>query len=164
MTDKARKNTKGSRGLSVDIEHMSITGHAAFAGRDASIQVNTGGNVAQNSENTITVGGVETTQKEHDKLASKIEAVQQQFEREETDEETKEAARHYIETIKKLLLGKNKPNPKILISTVKSISKLGPIFAIGIAQVFGEPLASKIISELASATGFFTAFMQNFAS
>lgn len=162
--NQSSEDKKHDRSLSVDIEHMTVTGHVAFAGRDASIQVNTGGDVAQNSENIITVGGVETTQEAHDQLVSTIETVEETFEAGEVDEETKEAARHYIETIKKLLLGKKKPNPKILINTVKSLAKLGPLFAGGISVVFGEQLATQIVAELAGASGFFKAFLARFGS
>lgn len=161
---QSSENDNDGRNLNIDIEHMSVTGHVAFAGRDASIQVNTGGDVALNSENTITVGGIETTQEAHDQLVSTFETVEQKFEDEEADEETREAARHYIGIIKNLLLGKKRPNPKILVNTVKSLAKLGPLFIGGIAAIFGEPLATQIIAELAGASGFFKVFLERFGA
>jgi hypothetical protein len=153
-----------SAGMHIDVDHLSVTGHVVFAGRDGTVNVNTGGDVAQNTENSVTVGGVETTRESYDQMVSTIEQVEQKFE-EEPDEDTKEAARHYFDTIKQLLLSTKKPNPKILISTVKSLAKLGPLFVSGVSEVFGEPLAAKIVAELGQgASEFFKAFHARFGA
>lgn len=141
-----------SEGFSVDVDHLSVTGHVVFAGRDGTVNVNTGGDVAQNTENIMTVGGVETTRESFDQMVSTIEHVEKKFEEKDIDEETREVAKYYFETIKKSLMGKKKPNPKILVSALKSLTNLGPLFLSGVSEIFGEPLAAQIIAELGQGT------------
>lgn len=155
MSEQSNSNSdkkQQSEGFSADVNHLSVTGHVVFAGRDGTVNVNTGGDVAQNTENIMTVGGIETTRESFDQMVSTIENVEKKFDEEEIDEETKEAAKHHFETLKKLLMGKNKPNPKILISAVKSLTNLSPLFLSGLSEVFGEPLVAKIIEEVGQGT------------
>lgn len=135
-------------GVQADIGHLSVTGHVVLAGRDGSVNVNTGGDVAQNTNNMMTVAGIETTRDAYNSMVSTIDAVEKQFEEEAPDEDTGEEALHHLETIKKLLMKKKKPNLKILMNSLKSLKRLGPVFAGGAAQVLAEPLVSKVLTEL----------------
>ena len=140
--------SQANNGVQADIGHLSVTGHVVFAGRDGTVNVNTGGDVAQNTNNMMTVAGVETTRDAYNSMVSTLDKVEKQYEEEASDEETSEAAIHYLQTIKKLLMGKKKPNLSILMDSVKSLKRLGPIFAGGVAEVMAEPLVAKIMTEL----------------
>lgn len=145
--EKANRS-QANNGVQADFGHLSVTGHVVFAGRDGSVNVNTGGDVAQNTNNMMTVAGVETTRDAYNSMVSTLDKVEKQYEEEAPDEDTSEAAIHYLRTIKKLLMGKKKPNLSILMDSVKSLKRLGPIFAGGAAQVMAEPLVTKIMTEL----------------
>ena len=164
MTEKDN-NDDFKGGLHIDVETISSGGHVQFAGRDSVINVNTGGDVSQSTQNTITVGGIQTTPQAREKMVERIEVVEEKVEAEPINEETKEEVRHYIAIIKKLMLSKQKPNLNKLISSVKSLAKVGP-FTMGVlADLFGEPLATEIIKELGpSAIGFFKAFQSKFGA
>ena len=56
------------RDINIEIDQLSVTGHVVFAGRDGKVHVQTGGDVAQHTHQTVTVGGVETTPQEYDLL------------------------------------------------------------------------------------------------
>lgn len=148
-------NDKPRDGLHLDFDNVTVNGNFGVAGRDVSISTTNYGDVAQRNQNTITVGGVETTEEDYQHLLARIAELEEKIEAEDVDEETKEAARHFIKNIKDMLLAKKRPNPKILIDSVKSLAKLGPFFAAGIATVFGEPLAEQIIQGLGGSTSSF---------
>lgn len=157
-------NHKGfSGGLHIDVDTLSAGGNVQFSGRDSILHVHTDGNVSQSNENTITVGGVETTPKARDQIVERIKVVEEKVEAEPIEDDVKEAVHHYVDTIKKLLLSKKKPNPKILIDSVKSLTKTAPFVTGVMADVFAEPLVSEIFKEMGpSAMSFVKAFQAKF--
>ena len=148
--------------MNVEFESLSVnTGHVIFAGRDATITVQTGGDVAQNGTQTITVGGVETTQEALDKMIAAIRAVDKTIEEADLDEDTTEAALDDLENLEKQLTSSKKPNPVILIRAAKSLLRISPMLASGVIALFGEPLAAQIIAGVGGvAIQFYNALMQ----
>ncbi len=76
-TDDTQSDKDRQYGVNVQGGHFSVTGHVAFGGRDVSISVTTGGDVAQTNNTTMTVGGVETTRAEYDSMVASVRTVDQ---------------------------------------------------------------------------------------
>ncbi len=136
---------KAQSGMNIEFEQLSVTGHVVFAGRDGSVSVNTGGNVDQQTTQTITVGGIETTPEALEHLLAKIDEVNQVIEADDLDEETKEAAAHDLAVIEKQLTSSKKPNAKILVTAARTLYRISPVLASAVFALFGEPLASQIV-------------------
>lgn len=132
-------------GMQIDIGHLSATGNVVISGRDGSVYVNTGGNVDQQSNQTITVGGVETTREALEQMVTKLRAVDTAITESNLDDDTTEAALHDLKTLEEQLTGEKKPNPKILVRVARALYRLSPMLASAIFALFGEPLASQIM-------------------
>ena len=134
------------RDMNIEVGHLSVTGHVVFAGRDGQVNVSTGGDVAQHTTQTITVGGVETTREALDSMIETIRGIDEKIEEDSLDEESKEAAEFDLRTIEDQLTGIKKPNGRILVTALKSLYRLSPVLASGIMALFGEPLVAQIIA------------------
>ncbi|MGJ3237303.1 MAG: hypothetical protein ACFE0Q_01215 [Anaerolineae bacterium] len=135
-------------GVNATIDHLAVTGHVVFAGRDGTVQVTTGGDVAQTSDNKVIVGGIQASPEAYKQLVATFDQAEQEVDSGSDDEDTRELAQHYMQTIKRLLTSKKKPNLRLLIDSTKKLTKLGPFFAALVAQIFAEPLVSQIIENL----------------
>jgi len=147
MSQQSNNPQKRQRleGMNVEFGTMSVTGHVVFAGRDGNVTVQTGGNVDSQTTQTITVGGVETTQEMFDGLINRLQELNLIIEQESFDEETEEEALHDLKTIEDQLTRSKKPNSKILIKAARALYRLSPMLASGVFALFGEPLVSQIV-------------------
>lgn len=139
------KKDSQDNGFNIDVGHLSVTGHVVFAGRDGSVIVNTGGDVDQQSNQTIMIGGVETTRAALDSMKAKLNELNSAIESEKFDEETKDAALYDLKTVEEQLTASKKPNSKILAKAAKALYRLSPALASAVFALFGEPLVSQIV-------------------
>ena len=150
MTQENRKYDKHDKeeasSVHFDIDYLSAAGNIVIAGRDGSLSVNTGGDVDQNSTVTLTVGGVQTTQEQFDDLLHSIRNLENTIKNEISDPEDNEVAQHNLKTMLEQLIGKKKPNGRILVQAARVLYKLSPAVAGAILSVFSEPLVEKIIT------------------
>ncbi len=146
QSEKDKDQGTKDLGMQIDIGHMSVGGNVVISGRDGSVYVNTGGNVDHQNQQLITVGGVETTREELDKMVEKIRALDNGIAESDLDAETKEEAEFNLKTIKDQLTASKKPNAKILVKASQALYRLSPVLASGVFALFGEPLTAQIMA------------------
>ncbi len=133
--------------INIDINHLSVTGHVVFAGRDGQVRVQTGGDVAQHTNQTVTVGGVETTPQELDMMIQCIRNVEQTINTEKRlQPESREAAMHDLQTVESQLTTTKRPNPRILIRAAKSLLRFSPALTAAALTLFDQPLVGAILA------------------
>ncbi len=133
--------------INIDIDHLSVTGHVVFAGRDGQVRVQTGGDVAQHTNQTVTVGGVETTPQELDMMIQCIRNVEQTINTEKRlQPESREAAMHDLQTVESQLTTTKRPNPRILIRAAKSLLRFSPALTAAALTLFDQPLVGAILA------------------
>ena len=133
--------------INIDIDHLSVTGHVVFAGRDGQVKVQTGGDVAQHTNQTVTVGGVETTPQELDMMLQCIRNVEQTIQKErQLQPESREAAMHDLQTVEAQLTTTRRPNPRILIRAAKSLLRFSPALTAAALTLFDQPLVGAILA------------------
>ena len=134
------------RDLNIEIDHLSVTGHVVFAGRDGKVHVQTGGDVAQHTNQTVTVGGVETTPKELDMMIRCIRDVEDTIKKENLTPQLQEAAMHDLQTVETQLTKEKKPNPRILLRAAKSLLRFSPALTAAALTLFDQPLVGAILA------------------
>ena len=134
------------RDLNIEIDHLSVTGHVVFAGRDGKVHVQTGGDVAQHTNQTVTVGGVETTPKELDIMIRSIRDVEDAIRNENLNPQLQEAAMHDLQTVEAQLTKEKKPNPRILLRAAKSLLRFSPALTAAALTLFDQPLVGAILA------------------
>ncbi len=134
------------RDLNIEIDHLSVTGHVVFAGRDGKVHVQTGGDVAQHTNQTVTVGGVETTPKELDMMIRCIRDVEDTIRKENLNPQLQEAAMHDLQTVETQLTKEKKPNPRILLRAAKSLLRFSPALTAAALTLFDQPLVGAILA------------------
>ncbi len=134
------------RDLNIEIDHLSVTGHVVFAGRDGKVHVQTGGDVAQHTNQTVTVGGVETTPKELDLMIRCIRDVEDTIRKENLNPQLREAAMHDLQTVETQLTKEKKPNPRILLRAAKSLLRFSPALTAAALTLFDQPLVGAILA------------------
>lgn len=166
MTQQSdNEKDSNSPGMRIDIGHLSATGNVVISGRDGSVYVNTGGNVDQQSQQVITVGGIETTQQELDKLMAKIRSVDDAIVGSDLDDDSKEAAELDLKILEEQLTASKKPNAKVVVKTARALYRLSPVLASAIFALFGEPLAAQIMAGVGGlAIQFLEALMKRHTS
>lgn len=133
--------------IKIDIDHLSVTGHVVFAGRDGQVKVQTGGDVAQHTNQTVTVGGVETTPQEFDMMVQCIRNVEDTIKQEkQLAPDTREAAMHDLGTVEAQLTTSTKPNPRILLRAAKSLLRFSPALTAAALTLFDQPLVGAILA------------------
>lgn len=133
--------------LNIDIDSLSVTGHVVFAGRDGQVKVQTGGDVAQHTNQTVTVGGVETTPQELDLMIQCIRDVERTINKErQLPAESREAAMHDLQTVEAQLTTSKRPNPRILIRAAKSLLRFSPALTAAALTLFDQPLVGAILA------------------
>ncbi|MCY4464835.1 MAG: hypothetical protein OXE46_04790 [Chloroflexi bacterium] len=133
------------RDMHIEIDQLSVTGHVVFAGRDGLVKVQTGGNVAQNTHQTISIGGVETTQQEYERMLREIRRVEEAIKQTDLLPEHKEAARHDLQTVEAQLTTPKKPNQHILVRAGKSLLRYSPALTAAALTLFDQPLVGAIV-------------------
>lgn len=131
--------------MQIDVKHISAGGNVVFAGRDAHLSVNTGGDVDHNNTMTITVGGVETSQEMYDQLVLSLQQLEDAITNTSLDTETQEEAEFHREAVEKQLTSEKAPNGKILTHAARRLYKMSPAIAGAIVTVFSEPLVGQIV-------------------
>ena len=134
--------------INIDIDHLSVTGHVVFAGRDGQVKVQTGGDVAQHTNQTVTVGGVETTPQELDMMLQCIRKVEETIQKESLKSENREAAMHDLRTVEAQLTASKKPNPRILVRAAKSLLRFSPALTAAALTLFDQPLVGAILASV----------------
>ena len=134
--------------INIEIDHLSVTGHVVFAGRDGQVKVQTGGDVAQHTNQTVTVGGVETTPQEFDMMLQCIRNVEDTIQKDTLQPETREAAMHDLQTVEAQLTTSKKPNPRILIRAAKSLLRFSPALTAAALTLFDQPLVGAILASV----------------
>ncbi len=134
------------RDLNIEIDHLSVTGHVVFAGRDGKVHVQTGGDVAQHTNQTVTVGGVETTPKELDMMIRCIRDVEGTIKKDNLNPQLQEAAMHDLQTVEAQLTKEKKPNPRILMRAAKSLLRFSPALTAAALTLFDQPLVGAILA------------------
>lgn len=134
------------RDLNIEIDQLSVTGHVVFAGRDGKVHVQTGGDVAQHTNQTMTVGGVETTPKELDMMIRCIRDVEATIKTEKLNPQLQEAAMHDLQTVEAQLTKEKKPNPRILLRAAKSLLRFSPALTAAALTLFDQPLVGAILA------------------
>lgn len=148
-TNRSLQSSKPYRGgLNIEIDHLSVTGHVVFAGRDGKVQVQTGGDVAQHTHQTMTVGGLETTPKEYDLMIRGIRDVEATIIKEELPPQLKEAAMHDLKTVEAQLTREKKPNPSILVRSAKSLLRFSPALTAAALTLLDQPLVGAILASV----------------
>ncbi len=133
--------------MNIDIESLSVTGHLVFAGRDGQVKVQTGGDVAQHTNQTVTVGGVETTPQELEMMLQCIRSVEQTIQKQQQlQPESREAAMHDLQTVEAQLTTTKRPNPRILIRAAKSLLRFSPALTAAALTLFDQPLVGAILA------------------
>ena len=133
--------------INIDIDHLSVTGHVVFAGRDGQVKVQTGGDVAQHTNQTVTVGGVETTPQELDMMIQCIRNVEQTIQKQQQlQPESREEAMHDLQTVEAQLTTSKRPNPRILIRAAKSLLRFSPALTAAALTLFDQPLVGAILA------------------
>ena len=134
------------RNVHIEIDHLSVTGHVVFAGRDGQVSVHTGGDVAQHTAQTITVGGVETTPQEFDMMMQCMQKMEKTIKSENMDRETREAAMYDYKTVEQQLTTEKKPNPRLLMRAAKSLLRFSPALTAAALTLFDQPLVGAILA------------------
>ncbi len=134
--------------INIDIDHLSVTGHVVFAGRDGQVQVQTGGDVAQHTSQTVTVGGVETTAREYEMMLQSIRHVEDTIRRDRLGAEKQEAALHDLRAVEAQLTTSKKPNPRILARAAKSLLRFSPALTAAALTLFDQPLVGAILASV----------------
>jgi hypothetical protein len=142
------ENNQNAASMKIDVGHLSVTGHVIFAGRDATIAVNTGGDVAQTNTTTMTVGGVETNREAYDSMINSIRHVSATIEAAPLEPESREAAEHSLLTVEQQLTAERKPNPQILIQALQLLKGISPTIGDALLSLFTEPLVGQIVKSL----------------
>ncbi len=152
----------GEHSMNIEFDSVSVnTGHVVFSGRDTVIHTHTGGDVAQNSTQHITIGGVETTREELDKMIAAIRNFDQTIENAGLDEDTTEEALDELQRLEKQLTSTKKPNPRILVKAAQALFRISPMLASGVIALFGEPLVAQIVAGVGGiALQFYNSLMQ----
>lgn len=132
--------------IHIEIDHLSVTGHVVFAGRDGQVSVQTGGDVAQHTSQTITVGGIETTPQEFDVMMRCIKNVEETIKKDGLDRETREAAMHDFKTVEQQLTTEKKPNPRLLMRAARSLLRFSPALTAAALTLFDQPLVGAILA------------------
>ena len=166
MTSSERSLTKTGqpgRDLHIDIDHLSVTGHVVFAGRDGAVKVQTGGDVAQHTNQTVTVGGVETTPQEIDMMLQCFRKMEDTISQErQLPAESREAALHDLNTVQAQLTTASKPNPRILLRAAKSLLRFSPALTAAALTLFDQPLVGAILASAGEvAINFHEAIMRH---
>ncbi|MEQ8674105.1 MAG: hypothetical protein RLP44_22340 [Aggregatilineales bacterium] len=155
MDNQSRND--GGREMNIDVGHLSVTGHVVFAGRDGSVSVNTGGDVAQTNNTTMTVGGVETTRADYDSMVASVRTVDQKI-KEDTklEPDEKAAAAYNLKVVEEQLTSEKPPNPHILVQAARSLYDVSPAIAGAVISLFTEPLVGQIVLTVGGiAKGFY---------
>jgi len=134
--------------INIEIDQLSVTGHLVFAGRDGQVKVQTGGDVAQHTNQTVTVGGVETTPQEFDMMLQSIRNVEDTIKKENLATENREAAMHDLHTVEAQLSSSKKPNPRILMRAAKSLLRFSPALTAAALTLFDQPLVGAILASV----------------
>ena len=151
--------------INIEIDHLSVTGHVVFAGRDGQVKVQTGGDVAQHTNQTVTVGGVETTPQEFDMMLQCIRNVEDTIQKDALQPETRETALHDLQTVEAQLTTSKKPNPRILVRAAKSLLRFSPALTAAALTLFDQPLVGAILASAGEvAFNFHDAIMRGGAS
>ena len=133
------------REMRIEIDQLSVTGHVVFAGRDGMVKVQTGGNVAQNTRQTIHIGGIETTPQEFEQMQREIRRVESAIQNTDLLPEAQEAARHDLQTVEAQLTAEKKPNQRILVRAAKSLLRYSPALTAAALTLFDLPLVGAIV-------------------
>ncbi len=163
-SDKSLTTTNGIRpDINIEIDHLSATGHVVFAGRDGQIKVQTGGDVAQHTNQTVTVGGVETTPQEFDMMLQCIRNVEDTIKNEaRLAPDKRDEARHDLQTLEAQLTTSKKPNPRILLRAAKSLLRFSPALTAAALTLFDQPLVGAILASAGEvAINFHEAIMRH---
>ena len=136
----------GRADINIEIDHLSVTGHVVFAGRDGTVKVQTGGDVAQHTNQTVTVGGVETTPQELDVMLQCLRTMEATIQKESAPPEAREAAMHDLQTVEAQLTATKKPNLRILRRAAKSLLRFSPALTAAALTLFDQPLVGAILA------------------
>lgn len=132
--------------INIEIDHLSVTGHVVFAGRDGQVKVQTGGDVAQHTSQTVTVGGVETTAREYDLLLQSLRNVEAAIKKETLPPDARDTALHDLKTVETQLTTSAKPNPRLLVRAAKSLLRFSPALTAAALTLFDQPLVGAILA------------------
>ncbi len=132
--------------INIDIDQLSVTGHVVFAGRDGQVKVQTGGDVAQHTNQTVTVGGVETTPQEFDMMLQCFRNVEDTIKKQDMLPESREAAMHDLNTVEAQLTTPKKPNTRLLLRAAKSLLRFSPALTAAALTLFDQPLVGAIMA------------------
>ncbi len=149
--------------INIDIDSLSVTGHVVFAGRDGQIKVQTGGDVAQHTHQTVTVGGVETTPQEFDMMIQCFRKMEDAISQEKRlPADSREAALQDLKTVEAQLTTSSKPNPRILLRAAKSLLRFSPALTAAALTLFDQPLVGAILASAGEvAINFHEAIMRH---
>lgn len=136
------------RDINIEIDHLTVTGHVVFAGRDGKVHVQTGGDVAQHTNQTVTVGGVETTPQELDLMLQCIRNVEQTIKTDNLNRDAQEVAMHDLQTVEAQLTTEKKPNSRILMRAAKSLLRFSPALTAAALTLFDQPLVGAILASV----------------
>ena len=141
------RNGRARPDINIEIDHLSVTGHVVFAGRDGQVKVQTGGDVAQHTNQSVTVGGVETTPQAFDMMIQCLRRMEDTINKErQLPADTREAALHDLNTVEAQLTTSAKPNPRILLRAARSLLRFSPALTAAALTLFDQPLVGAILA------------------
>ncbi len=154
-SDESLVTAPYTRDMHIEIDQLSVTGHVVFAGRDGLVKVQTGGNVAQHTSQTIHIGGVETTPQEYETMLREIRRVESAIKQTQLLPEAREAAQHDLKTVEAQLTTPKKPNQHILLRAAKSLLRYSPALTAAALTLFDQPLVGAIVASAGEAASNF---------
>ena len=159
---KHDEKPKEERNMNIEFESLSVnTGHVVFAGRNAQVNVYTGGSVEQRASQKVIVGGVETTREARDRMIATIRQFDESIKKARLDEDTTESALDDLQKLEEQLTSSKKPNPRILVKVARSLLRVSPVLASSVIALFGDPLVAQIVAGVGGiAMQFYNALMQ----
>lgn len=138
-------NKKQGNSVHVESDSIMVGDNFVVTGDSATVTETTSGNVKNQQQKTLIVGGVGTTQEELDEMLVKIRFVDQAIERSRLDPDTLEEAQLDLGRLSNQLTASKTPNPKIVVRTARALYRLSPVIARAVLGLFTEPLATQIL-------------------
>ena len=131
---------------------------------NVTIETHAKGNISQNSESKLMIGGVSTTPQELAKMNLALQHVQRTIESDTTiDAEDKELAQIEFRTLSEQLQAPKKPHSKLLSRAANTLYKISPAIAGTVVTLFSEPLVGQIISFAGGIALEFTQYLPRMA-
>ena len=155
VSDKSLAASPYARDMHIEIDQLSVTGHVVFAGRDGMVKVQTGGNVAQNTNQTSTSAAWRRLPRNSTPCCGRSAAWRAPSSRRPLLPDAREAAQLDLKTVEAQLTTPKKPNQHILLRAAKSLLRYSPALTAAALTLFDQPLVGAIVASAGEAASSF---------